>query len=49
MSAQYETIIKNTSIIDGTGKKAFKGDIGIKNERIIVVGNINGKGQKEKR
>lgn len=37
----YDLILKNGSIVDGTGKKIYKGSIGIKNGKIdhIIVGN----------
>ena len=44
---EYDIIIKNTNIIDGTGRDEFKGDIGINNERIIALGDISGKAKKE--
>lgn len=34
----YEFILKNGNIIDGTGKKAYQGDIGIIDGRITYVG-----------
>ena len=38
----YDVIIKSTTIIDGTGKAPFKGDVAIKGEKIAAVGNIKG-------
>ncbi|MCR4418173.1 MAG: D-aminoacylase [Ignavibacteria bacterium] len=35
-----DIIIKNGSIIDGTGKKEFVADIGIKDDKIILIGKI---------
>lgn len=37
----FDIIIKNGHIIDGTGKKEFIADIGIKNGLILKIGNIN--------
>lgn len=34
-----DILIKNGSIIDGTGKNEFIADIGIKNGRIVLIGN----------
>lgn len=34
-----DLVIKNGEIIDGSGDKGFKGDIGIKDSKIAVVGN----------
>lgn len=42
---QYNVIIKGATIVDGTGKKAFKGDIAIKGERIVQVGKVSGKAE----
>jgi N-acyl-D-amino-acid deacylase len=36
----YDVIIKNGSIIDGTGSKMFIGDIGIKEEKIKEIGDL---------
>jgi N-acyl-D-amino-acid deacylase len=36
----YDIIIKNGTIIDGTGSKMFAGDIGIKEEKIKEIGNL---------
>ena len=37
-SPQYDLLIKNGSVFDGSGKPAFKADIAIKGDRIIKVG-----------
>ncbi|MGE5430070.1 MAG: N-acyl-D-amino-acid deacylase family protein [Syntrophomonadaceae bacterium] len=37
---QFDLIIKNGSIIDGTGRKEYKADIGIKNGRIAAIGKL---------
>jgi N-acyl-D-aspartate/D-glutamate deacylase len=39
---QYDLIIKNTKIVDGTGRLGYIGDIAIKGERIVAVGRVNG-------
>jgi N-acyl-D-aspartate/D-glutamate deacylase len=36
----YKTIIKNGTIIDGTGREMFRGDVGIKDDRIAEIGNL---------
>lgn len=41
-SETYDVIIKNSTIVDGTGKAAFKGDIAIRGEKIVKVGNVIG-------
>lgn len=37
----YSTIIKNGTIIDGTGNPGFLGDIGIKKDIISTIGNLS--------
>ncbi|MDO8529243.1 MAG: amidohydrolase family protein [bacterium] len=36
----YNIIIKNGTIIDGTGKKMFSGDVGIREEKIEEIGDL---------
>jgi N-acyl-D-amino-acid deacylase len=36
----YDIIIKNGTIIDGTGKKMFLGDVGIREEKIKEIGDL---------
>ena len=38
--SQYDTVIKNGTIIDGTGLPRFNGDIAISNGRIVKIGRI---------
>lgn len=38
-----DTIIKNANIIDGTGKKIFQADLGIKKEKISAIGDLKNK------
>jgi N-acyl-D-aspartate/D-glutamate deacylase len=43
----FDLVIKNGKIIDGTGKKIYSADIGVLNERIEKIGNIeSNKGEK---
>lgn len=37
----YDLVFKGGTIIDGTGKKAYKADIGIIKDKIAFIGNIN--------
>lgn len=39
-SQQYDVLIKNGTIYDGSGKNSFKADIGIKNQKIIAIGKL---------
>ncbi len=40
---QNVIIIKNATIIDGSGKSAFRGDVKIKDDKIVKIGNIKPK------
>lgn len=37
----FDILIKNGTVIDGTGKKEFIADVGIKDGRIVHIGKIN--------
>jgi len=37
----YDTIVRNGLIFDGTGRPAFKGDIGIKGDSIAFIGDLS--------
>ena len=39
--SKYDKVIKNGTIIDGTGLPRFKGDIGIRNGLIAKMGRID--------
>lgn len=39
-SEQYDVLIKNGNIIDGSGKPAFTADIGIMSDSISAIGNL---------
>src|SRR3989440_1617715 len=39
---QYDLIIRNGSVVDGSGSRAFKNDIAIKGDRIARIGNLRG-------
>ena len=38
----YDIIIKNTKIVDGTGRLGYIGDIAIKKDRIVAIGKVTG-------
>ena len=42
MSDQYDLLIKDTTIVDGSGKPAFGGSVGIRAEKIVAVGDLDG-------
>ena len=39
--------LRNGTIIDGTGRARYRGDVGIKNGRIVAVGEVKGKASEE--
>lgn len=43
----YDIVIRNGSIVDGTGQAPFNGDIGIKAGLIVAVGQVSGTGSEE--
>src|SRR5947209_4567760 len=40
--SDYDLLIKNGRVVDGSGQPAFKGDIAIKGDRIARIGNLRG-------
>ncbi|MFC1804148.1 amidohydrolase family protein [Thermoproteota archaeon] len=38
----YNILIKNTTIVEGTGKKPYKGSVGLKGDRIKAIGKVTG-------
>jgi N-acyl-D-aspartate/D-glutamate deacylase len=43
----YDLVIRNATIIDGTGRPAFKGSLAVEQGRIAAVGDVQGTGKKE--
>ena len=43
----YDIVIRNGTIIDGTGVEGFAADVAISNGRIVEVGDVNGSAQRE--
>lgn len=43
----YDILIKNGTIIDGTGKPMFKGDVGIRGGMIAEIGNLSNEHARE--
>ncbi|HET7839974.1 MAG TPA: amidohydrolase family protein, partial [Terriglobia bacterium] len=39
-SAEYDVLIKNGRILDGTGNPWFTGDVGVRGDRIVRIGNL---------
>ena len=40
--AEYDLLIKNGTIVDGTRIPAYRGDIGIRGGKVVAMGNIKG-------
>lgn len=43
----YDLVLRNGQIVDGTGAPAFHGDVAIKNGHIASVGNVDGTAKRE--
>lgn len=42
MSEEFDVLIKNAAIVDGTGKKAYAGSIAIAGDKVKAVGEVTG-------
>ena len=42
----YDLLIKNGKVIDGSGMPAFRGDVGVKNGKIVDIGKLSGQATK---
>jgi N-acyl-D-aspartate/D-glutamate deacylase len=47
MTAQYDLVIRGGTIVDGTGKPRFAGDVAVKDGGIAAVGKVEGQGAEE--
>jgi len=43
----YDLVIRNATIVDGTGRAAYAGDLAVKAGRIAAVGDVPGEGTRE--
>lgn len=43
----YDLIIKNGTVVDGSGAEPFLADVAIKGDQIVEIGNVDGKGKQE--
>jgi len=42
LTEEYDVLIKDAFIIDGSGKNAYKGSIGVKGDKIAALGDVKG-------
>jgi N-acyl-D-amino-acid deacylase len=47
MVVEYDLLIRDATIVDGTGRGAYKGSIGVKGDRIVALGEVRGDAVKE--
>ena len=47
MAHDFDLVIRNGQVIDGSGSAAFPADVAVKDGRIAAVGNVAGRGAKE--
>ena len=43
----YDTVIRNGTVVDGSGLGSFRADVGIVGDRITFVGRIRERGAKD--
>ncbi len=39
---EFDVLIKDATIVEGTGKKAYKGSIGVTGDKVAAMGNVKG-------
>src|SRR5262245_40600160 len=44
---EFDVVIRNGRVVDGTGNPWFHGAVAVKEDRIVQVGSVNGRGKRE--
>ena len=44
---EFDIVIRNGLVVDGTGREPVKADVAIRGDRIVAIGEIVGQGDKE--
>ena len=47
MTAEFDLVIRNGTVADGTGRALREADIGVKDGRIAALGDVTGRGADE--
>lgn len=47
MTAEFDIVIRNGTVLDGTGEARFAADVAISGDRIVQVGEVAGRGREE--
>src|SRR6202161_393948 len=43
----YDLVIRNGTVVDGTGAARFRGDVAVSNDRIVEIGKVSESGKRE--
>jgi len=43
----HDIVIRRGTVVDGTGRKGFQGDVAISGKRVTAIGEVNGRGRRE--
>lgn len=47
MSAEFDLVVRGGNIVDGTGDEPFKGDVAVRDGKIVAIGSFDGSGAEE--